>query len=217
MKGRPITGEEFERMLAKVPDVVGEAAATSWTHYLNGLWHSGLRLAESLELHWDRDDKLCVDLSGKRPMLRIPAALEKSNQDRLLPIAPEFAEFLLVTPEAQRVGPVSAHGPSTEAGQPYRDSIGPTVSAIGEKAGVKVNTDAAGKVKCASPRPTPLIRRALGKPCYAPGANGPDAHESIETTMRYYVGRNAQTTAEVLWQAHQTAAVPTVPGQQAVH
>ncbi len=106
MKGRPITGEEFERMLAKVPDVVGEAAATSWTHYLNGLWHSGLRLAESLELHWDRDDKLCVDLSGKRPMLRIPAALEKSNQDRLLPIAPEFAEFLLVTPEAQRVGPV---------------------------------------------------------------------------------------------------------------
>lgn len=41
--------------------------------------------------------------------------------------------------------------------------------------------------------------------------------ESIETTMRYYVGRNAQTTAEVLWQAHQTAAVPTVPGQQAVH
>ncbi len=42
-------------------------------------------------------------------------------------------------------------------------------------------------------------------------------HESIETTMRYYVGRNAQTTAEVLWQAHQTAAVPTVPGQQAVH
>ena len=67
MKGRPITGEEFERMLAKVPDVVGEAAATSWTHYLNGLWHSGLRLAESLELHWDRDDKLCVDLSASGP------------------------------------------------------------------------------------------------------------------------------------------------------
>jgi hypothetical protein len=27
-------------------------------------------------------------------------------------------------------------------------------------------------------------------------------HESIDTTMKYYVGRNAQSTAAVLWQAH---------------
>jgi hypothetical protein len=30
-------------------------------------------------------------------------------------------------------------------------------------------------------------------------------HESIDTTMRFYVGRNAQTTAAVLWQAHRQA------------
>jgi hypothetical protein len=85
---------------------VGEAAAASWTHYLEGLWTSGLRLAESLELYWDRDDKLCVDLAGKRPMLRIPAELEKGHKDRHLPIAPEFAEFLLRTPPAERTGSV---------------------------------------------------------------------------------------------------------------
>ena len=85
-------------MLAKVESIVGAEAAPSWKHYLRGLWLSGLRLEESLELYWDRDDQLCVDLSGKRPMLRIPGELEKGNQDRLLPMAPEFAEFLLATP-----------------------------------------------------------------------------------------------------------------------
>ena len=57
MKGRPITGEEFDRMLAKVPEVVGDAAAESWRHYLRGLWWSGLRLAESLELFWERSNR----------------------------------------------------------------------------------------------------------------------------------------------------------------
>ncbi len=30
-------------------------------------------------------------------------------------------------------------------------------------------------------------------------------HESIETTLKYYVGRNAQATAAVLWEAHAAA------------
>jgi len=33
-------------------------------------------------------------------------------------------------------------------------------------------------------------------------------HESIETTMRYYVGRNAPTTADVLWAAHERDRQP---------
>jgi hypothetical protein len=94
MKGRPITGEEFDRMLAAVPRVTGELSAPSWQRFLRGLWLSGLRLEESLALYWDRDDKICVDLTGKYPMLKIRAELEKGNTDRLLPIAPEFAEFL---------------------------------------------------------------------------------------------------------------------------
>ena len=34
-------------------------------------------------------------------------------------------------------------------------------------------------------------------------------HESIDTTMRYYMGRNAQTTADVLWQVRQNHDVVT--------
>ena len=37
MKGRPITVEEFDRMLMATPDIVGEVAAKSWEHVLYGL------------------------------------------------------------------------------------------------------------------------------------------------------------------------------------
>ena len=130
MKGRPIIGEEFDRLLNKAaaalaPEpaktkgqrkrkpynlkprpAIPPAVVESWRHLLRGLWWSGLRLGEALNLYWDRADKLCVDLSGRRPMLRIIAEMEKGGRDRLLPIAPEFAEFLLQTPEAERHGRV---------------------------------------------------------------------------------------------------------------
>jgi hypothetical protein len=162
MKGRPATMKEFERMLDKTPSVVGEKAAESWQYYLRGLWWSGLRLEESLELYWDRDDKLRVDFTGKFPMLHIPAELEKGHQDRLLPITPEFAEFLLATPEADRTGRVfdpkakRVKGPSL---QPHR--VGELVSAIGKAANVKVNTNPkTGKVKFASAHD---LRRSFGE------------------------------------------------------
>ena len=82
-------------MLSCVPAVVGEKAADSWQCYLQGMWWSGLRLTESLELYWDDDGKLCVAFIEKEPLLRIPAELEKGNKDRLQPIAPEFADFLM--------------------------------------------------------------------------------------------------------------------------
>jgi hypothetical protein len=54
-----------------------------------------LRLTESLPLARDDDHKLAVDLSGKFPMLRIPADLEKGNKDRHFPFTPEFATACL--------------------------------------------------------------------------------------------------------------------------
>jgi len=35
-------------------------------------------------------------------------------------------------------------------------------------------------------------------------------HESIDTTMRYYVGRSAQSTAKLLWQAHEDGGSNTL-------
>jgi integrase len=224
MKGRPISGEEFDRMLAVVGKALGEPKADadpaelferakaieSWRHYLRGLWLSGLRLAESLELSWDRDDKLRVDLQpGELPMLRIPAALEKGNQDRLLPMAPEFAEFLQETPEAERSGYVFNPKPQ-RAARSIRlgpGQVGRTIAAIGVKAGIKARTDAStGATKFASAHD---LRRSFGLRWASRVM--PQVlmelmrHESIDTTMRYYVGRNAQSTAAVLWEAHRLA------------
>ncbi|REK13008.1 MAG: hypothetical protein DWQ37_10305 [Planctomycetota bacterium] len=228
MKGRPITTEEFERMLAKVravvvpkppkgkpvkPDPKQELAdaerVESWKHYLRGLWFSGLRLGESLELSWDdRSDRISVDMSGKRPMLRIPAALEKGNQDRLLPMAPEFAEFLAEIPADQRAGYVFNPGTQRHSTRLSDVTVGRAVSLIGRAAGVKVSTDpASGKVKYASAHD---LRRSFGERWASRVM--PQIlmelmrHESIETTLKYYVGRNAQTTADVLWAAHEAAS-----------
>jgi len=58
MKGRPITTEEFERMLKvadELPKFIEEDGAGYWKFFLRGLWASGLRIGESLELYWDRD------------------------------------------------------------------------------------------------------------------------------------------------------------------
>jgi len=224
MKGRPITGEEFERMLAKVPAVVGKAAVQSWVHYLKGLWWSGLRLGESLELWWDRDDRLSVDLSSEYPMMQIPAECEKGYQDRLLPMAPEFAEFLLALPEAERIGRVfKPQPPKRVCGERLCDSrVSKIVAAVGKAAGVKVATrskidpETGRRVEVVKYASAHDLRRSFGER-WAARVMPTDLmalmrHESIETTLRYYVGRNAQATAKTLWEAHKKAAASNTLG-----
>ncbi len=82
MKGRPISGEEFDRMLDKTGESVGKELADLWRHYMTGLWWSGLRLAESFELYWDRQDRLFVELDGKHPSGR---RVTKTDSCRLPP------------------------------------------------------------------------------------------------------------------------------------
>ena len=53
MKGRPITEQEFKRMLAAVENVVGNEAVEEWIRILKGLFESSLRLRELLHLTWD--------------------------------------------------------------------------------------------------------------------------------------------------------------------
>jgi integrase len=203
MRGRPITTEEFERMVAEVPKLVGKAAADRWTFYLHGLWTSGLRLTESLELYWDREDKLHPVLTGRFPMLRIPADLEKGHKDRLLPMAPEFARLLESVPEADRNGPVfKLDRIDGKPGRPAPDRVSKIVSSIGAKANVRVDAK-----KTASAHD---LRRTFGERWAARLMPAQlmelMRHESIETTLSYYVGRNAGRTAAILWHEDEKAA-----------
>jgi integrase len=249
-KGRPITVEEFERMLAKVrqalvehkhrrreierksrqnagrkvtkpktppaPVEISPATVESWKHYLRGLWLSGLRLGESTNLYWDRQDRICVDLSGKHPRLAIPAELEKGGRDRLLPITPDFAEFLLATPEALRRGRVLR--PLTPTGVATSEQAGRMVSIIGELALVVVHIHpTTGSVKYASAND---LRRSFGsrwaRKVMPAVLQKFMRHESIETTMRYYVDLDADELAEHLWRQHdaETGTVLGTVGQE---
>jgi len=203
MKGRPIVAEEFDRMLAAAPEM---------EFYLKGLWLSGLRLAESLELRWDdAPGALVVDFSGRRPMLRIPAESEKGGAHRTLAMAPEFAELLQTVPVAQRRGFVFR--PVTKSGEPMartRHAVGPRFTAIGEKAGVIVGEreklDSDGKpVMVKSFASAHDLRRAFGfrwsRRVLPTILRELMRHETVETTLRYYVGQNAESTADELWRA----------------
>ena len=53
MLGRPITTEEFERMLAKTREVVGPVNEASMRDTLMKYWLSGFRRTEALDIWWD--------------------------------------------------------------------------------------------------------------------------------------------------------------------
>jgi hypothetical protein len=73
-------------MLAKVEAECGAAAAPGWKRFLTGLWLSGLRLREAIDLSWDGGRGIVVDMNRKRPMFVIAAESEKGNKDRILPM-----------------------------------------------------------------------------------------------------------------------------------
>lgn len=118
-------------------------------------------------------------------------------------MTPDFAEFLELATEADRTGPVFRL--LGIRGRECRDFdwVSSIVCRAGKAAGVKVNTDAkTGKVKYASshdlrrsfgtrwaPRVMPIVLQQLMR------------HDSINTTQKYYVGQDAETLANQIWQA----------------
>lgn len=200
MKGRPITPEEFDRMIDACHDVLGAHQVDSWQFLLRGLWWSGLRLSEAMLLHWTDDSDITVDMKPKRPLFVIQAHAEKAGKDRLLPMAPEFAEQLQAVPVRQRKGfvfkPLSRHGE-----RPLTDWVGKVISNIGESAKVVVAKQGA-KTKYASAHD---LRRSFGER-WSNLLMPKDLmvlmrHENIETTMKFYVGRNAASVADAVWNA----------------
>jgi len=197
-KGRAVTGEEFERMLAAVPKVVPKAQVEAYRFLLKGLWWSGLRLGEALKLSWDDPKDLMVDLSGKRPFLRIRAAAEKGKKDRVLPLAPEAAELLESVPTEERSGLVFKLRSRADLDRPLRvDNVSPLVVEIGKKAGIRVS-----ERKTASAHD---LRRSFGlrwadrvKPHVLQQLM---RHASIQTTLTFYVQSEASDMAELVWKA----------------
>ncbi len=211
MRGRPITGEEFERLLDATPKV-RKLEPEKWQRLLRGLWLSGLRLGEALQLSWDEDAAITVRLDGKYPRLRLLAEGPKAHRDQLLPITPDFAEFLLATPEAKRKGLVFGIY-SGGADKPLSTQrAGRYISAIGEKARVVTNSSSTRKrlnkntgiVEIVSGCATAHdLRRSFGtrwsQKVMPRVLMQLMRHTSITTTMKFYVENNADSVSAELW------------------
>ena len=185
-KGRALTLPEVVRLLRHAPD-------DDWRHLLLGLWLSGLRLGEAVHLTWDDPRELCLDWSGRFPMLRIPAELEKGHRDRHMALTPDFARLLDRTPASERTGWVFLRSDP----RPSTDVVMRRIMDIGASAGVVVNPRT-GKHASAHD-----LRRSFGQRWA--GRVLPQTlrelmrHTSLSTTMSFYVSVNAAATAETLW------------------
>lgn len=211
MKGRPITEEEFKRMLEATVSVVGEEASESWQHVLRGLWTSALRLDELMHVSWDGPGTIRPKWSdGKLPTLEIPAAMQKNDTEECIPLLPWFEKVLLETPVTQRKGwvfnPLSLQlkvGRKVRHKRPNAEWVGKVVGRIGKEAGVVVDPadDRTGRpVKHATAHD---LRRSCGERLRNAGV--PPLvicrvmrHSSWETTRRHYAPGDIQLDAEVL-------------------
>ena len=226
MKGRPITLEEFERMLDATTKVVGDAAAESWQYLMLGIWESGLRIDELMHMSWDDANHICpVWQRGRLPVLTIPHERQKNVTEESIPLLPDLESLLLQTPSVDRTSwvfnPVSLQlrcGRQPRHERPNAEWVGKVISRIGESAGVIVKP-AAGeeKAKYASSHD---LRRSLAERLYDAGVPEREVsrilrHASPQTTRRHYAPGNVQKAAGVLRDAlirqKPDGGVPSIP------
>lgn len=198
-KARAVTPEEFDRLLVAAAEVVGDKAEDSWKLLLRGLWWSGLRLGEALALRWDhKPGGVSVVLDGRRSVLLFDGEAQKNGKAGAVPMAPEFVEMLEpIRRESGYVFPVVG-----KDGAPCSRrvlAVGRRLKEIGAKARVVTNT-ATGKTATAHD-----LRRAFGdrwaRLVLPQQLMELMRHESLETTMRFYVDSNAKATSAALWDA----------------
>lgn len=208
-KGRPVTPEEFDAMLGAVAAQVGNAAEASWKFLLRGLWLSGLRLGEAMQLRWERGPWISIDIADPaRPVLIVPGKRQKSGEEQRLPLTADFGAFLAEIDPEQRSGfvfaPIGAKGRRANADS----DVGRTISAIGKSAGVLVDES---REKFASAHD---LRRSFGArwstevmPAVLKELM---RHASIETTMKFYVGQSIERTHDAVLAAMQRKS--NIPG-----
>jgi len=106
MKGRPISGEEFERMVEVTPSVVGNDAADSWIFTLKVLWQSGFRIQDLMRFSWDDPNEIVPvwpRLKAQHPTIVIPSS-QKNRKNEEIPMLPGFAELLKSVPKRKQKG-----------------------------------------------------------------------------------------------------------------
>ncbi|MFV0445159.1 MAG: hypothetical protein ACK5Q5_16405, partial [Planctomycetaceae bacterium] len=106
MKGRPVTGEEFERMLQAVPTVVGRQSAASWEWALRVLWESSFRIGDLMDFSWNDERRIhpvWPKLRGQHPTIVVPSA-QKNGKAQVIPMLPGLRALLEAVATKDREG-----------------------------------------------------------------------------------------------------------------
>lgn len=216
-KGRPLTDKEFVAFLRAVtPTLIRRmkllltrtaerrrAEIRTWRRFIIGLWLSGLRLNEAIELTWnDLHSPISIITTEKHPLLNINHDGQKSKESQLLPLTPDFGRWILrKTPEAERVGVVFPLAKERHHEARRQEHISKVISDIGKTSGVKVSSS--GKFASAHD-----LRRTFGlrwsSRVMPPELQQLMRHENIETTMKFYAIVSANEFAKRLWDNHTT-------------
>jgi integrase len=208
-RGRAINREEAERIVMQLPGIVGEEYAGRWAWNLEGLWRSGFRIGETLVFYWEPTPGMhyVENLDGERPRIVIDPAVEKGKRNRTIPMTPDFAAMLRAVPGEKRKGCVF-RWPLSRGNSRSVKTIGKRISAAGVAAGVITGERTIrkrGKAPVIGPQYATAHdwRRSFGDrwsmkvmPVLLKEMM---RHSSIETTLKYYVGRDADRMAEHLW------------------
>lgn len=184
MRGRPLTQAEFHAMCLEATELPHHETIVDT---MTGLWHSGLRRGEAMQLSWDRDTPFHIDRSGEYWRFRIRKGAQKSKRHQLAPMVPEFTDWL-----QQRTAPEDRKGlvfnPLNRLGKRFQpDGFGKAVAAIGEAAGIVTDAAIDRHATCHDFRRSFADRYA--KIIMPADLKKLMRHRSVETTMKYYVGR----------------------------
>jgi integrase len=201
MRGRPLTGEELDRLLLQ-PKAIAKIAdyADDWEHLIRGLYLSGLRLSEALRLHESRRD--ChrpLGLQSSRPSIAFLAS-QKNRRDQVVAIAPDFAEFLRTTTpvDGWYFNPRGAKGRYRTPG-----SVSHLISDMGAKAKIVVepgDTPEDARYATAHDLRRTFARRWASR-VMPPILQHLMRHASYETTKKFYVGNDADSAAAAIHEA----------------
>ena len=211
MKGRPIVAEELDRMITKVPSVVGSGAAQSWVYLIRGLYESALRLDEIMHLSWDIPQTIIPEWKrGRLPILHIPASRQKNATEESIPLLPCFEAVLLEAPESQRSGWVfNPESLQARVGRKARHErlqaewVGKVISRIGQAAGVIVTPENIATGSPAKYASAHDLRRTCAERMLDAGVPPLTIsrilrHVSWETTRRHYAPGDIQKDAGIL-------------------
>lgn len=203
-RSRPVTAEEFDRVLLAVKKERPHDAR-QWRRFIEGLAFSGLRIGELHRLRWDAGDGIWLDASGPIPVIRLRSSAHKGGGDRIQVITPEFWKLAQPKRSDGFVFPLISR---TTGDRVTRHTACRIVAAIGERAGVLTSPD---DKKHATSHDlgrryfTTRIQQQLSMMETAKIMR----HASTQTTMAYYYQPEMMTLAAKLWGTGDLPGDPT--------